>query len=692
MLGLWVTLAAMSGPAADTNRSPEAIREELRHFGTYATVLHVAAHPDDENTQLIAYLARGRGYRVGYLSMTRGDGGQNEIGPEFGERLGVARTQELLAARRIDGAHQFFTRALDFGYSKSVPETLNFWDRNQVIADTVRVIRLFRPDVIITRFSPDPSGTHAHHTASAVIALEAFKLAGDTNAFPEQFADGLTPWQPLRIVHNGGRTDDQKGIVMQAGGNDAVTGESFQAIAMRSRAQHRTQGFGMRPVGGGTWQESFRLLGGAPATNDIFDGIDTTWSRVPGGSEITRLTEEARAQFDLKNPARSVPALFELRKRIAELPNDPVMSEKRHQLDHILLGCLGLRVESTSPVVEVVPGESLKVQHQVSSHSEVPIRWIGVRVAGSEVAQPGVDLKLGKVASADSTFMVPTSTPLTQPYWLMEAPTKGMFRVSEARRIGTPENPPAFPVEFEFEVGGQKLTVPDEVVGASSDGQLKRELLVISPVALKFSSGVAIFSPGIEKAMEVEIQSARSDVSGSVHLEVPTGWSVSPAELPFSIQRSGETTKVGFLVRAPASHSSGTVAAVANINGARFSNQRVEIRYSHIPFQLLQPPALVKVAAFDVATRGRHVGYLPGAGDDTAAALMQLGYQVTALTGEDLTAEKLGRLDAVVIGVRAFNERGDLAANLPALFSYVEAGGNVVVQYNRPDRLKAGHR
>ena len=381
--------------------------------------------------------------------------------------------------------------------------------------------------------------------------------------------------------------------------------------------------------------------------------------------------------------------MFELRKRIAELPNDPVMSEKRHQLDHILLGCLGLRVESTSPVVEVVPGESLKVQHQVSSHSEVPIRWIGVRVAGSEVAQPGVDLKLGKVASADSTFMVPTSTPLTQPYWLMEAPTKGMFRVSEARRIGTPENPPAFPVEFEFEVGGQKLTVPDEVVGASSDGQLKRELLVISPVALKFSSGVAIFSPGIEKAMEVEIQSARSDVSGSVHLEVPTGWSVSPAELPFSIQRSGETTKVGFLVRAPASHSSGTVAAVANINGARFSNQRVEIRYSHIPFQLLQPPALVKVAAFDVATRGRHVGYLPGAGDDTAAALMQLGYQVTALTGEDLTAEKLGRLDAVVIGVRAFNERGDLAANLPALFSYVEAGGNVVVQYNRPDRLKA---
>lgn len=689
VLGLLVALATMRSPAADNAPSPEEIREELRHFGTYATVLHVAAHPDDENTQLITYLARGRGYRVGYLSLTRGDGGQNEIGPEFGERLGVARTQELLAARRIDGGRQFFSRALDFGYSKSVPETLDFWDRNQVIADAVRIIRRFRPDVIITRFSPERSGTHAHHTASAVVALEAFKLAGDTNAFPEQFVEGLTPWQPVRILQNGGRGDEPKSITLQAGGNDAVTGESFQALAMRSRAQHRTQGFGMRPVGGGSWQESFRLLGGAPATNNIFDGIDTTWSRVHGGSEITRLTEEALAQFDSTNPARSVPALLELRKRVADLTKDPVVADKKRQLDHILQDCLGLKVESMSPVVEVVPGESLKIQHRVSSHSEVPIRWIGVRVAGSDGTHPGSDLKLGEVAIAETSIIVPTTTPLTQPYWLLEAPSKGMFRVSDPKWIGTAENPPAFPVEFEFEVGGQKLTVPDEVIGKSSEGQPKRDLLVISPIALKFSSGVAIFSPGMEKPMEVEIQAARSHVSGRAHLEMPDGWSVSPVDLPFSIQQSGETTKVRFLVRAPATRSTGTITAVANIHGARFSNQRVEIRYSHIPFQLLQPQAQVKVAAFDVATRGKKVGYLPGAGDDTAAALVQLGYEVTALTGEDLTSEKLGRLDAVVMGVRAFNERGDLATNLPALFSYVEAGGTVVIQYNRPDRLKA---
>ncbi len=689
VLGLWFTLATMRSPAADAIPSPEGIREELRRFGTYATVLHIAAHPDDENTQLITYLARGRGYRVGYLSLTRGDGGQNEIGPEFGERLGVARTQELLAARRIDGGHQFFSRALDFGYSKSVPETLDFWDRNQVIADAVRVIRRFRPDVIITRFSPEPSGTHAHHTASAVIALEAFKLAGDTNAFPEQFADGLTPWQPVRILQNGGRGDDPKAITLQAGGNDAVTGESFQALAMRSRAQHRTQGFGMRPVGGGSWQESFRLLAGAPATNDILDGIDTTWSRVSGGSEITRLADDALAQFDLKNPARSVPALLELRKRVADLPKDPVVADKRKKLDHILQSCLGLAVESTTPVVEVVPGEALKIQHRASSHSEVPIRWIGVRVGRMAASKLGVDLKLGEVAMAETRLLVPTSTPLTQPYWLLEEPTKGMFRVSDAKSIGTPENAPAFPVEFEFEVGEQKLTVPDEVVGPSSDGQHKREVLVISPIALKFSSGVAIFAPGMEKPLEIEIQAARSHTSGSIHLAMPSGWSVSPVNLPFSIHQSGESTRVSFLVRAPATSSSGIITAVAEINGARFSNQRVEIHYSHIPFQLLQPKALVKVAAFDVATRGKWVGYLPGAGDDTAAALVQLGYQVTTLAGGDLTTEKLGRFDAVVIGVRAFNERGDLATNLPALYSYVEAGGTVVAQYNRPDRLKA---
>jgi LmbE family N-acetylglucosaminyl deacetylase len=669
--------------------SPVAIREELRSFGTYATVLHIAAHPDDENTQLIAYLAGGRGYRMGYLSVTRGDGGQNEIGPEFSERLGLARTQELLAARRIDGGRQFFTRALDFGYSKSVDETLAIWDRKQVVADVVRVIREFRPDVIVTRFSPEPSGTHGHHTASAVVALEAFKLAGDPKAFPEQLAEGLTPWQPVRILHNGWRGEDGGAITLKAGGKDAVMGESFQAIAMRSRAQHKTQGFGMRPAGDGEWTETFRLLGGSPATNDIMDGIDTTWARVPGGAEVARLTEEALAKFDGKDPAASVPALLELRKRVAALPTDPVVADKRRQLDHVLQGCLGLTVESVPAVAEVAPGETLAIRAQTKVRSSVPVRWVAVSVPGLADVKRPASLQPGEAVARDLSFIVPKATPLTQPYWLREEPTTGMFRVAETKLIGRPENPPAFTVDYEFEVGGQTLVVADDLMAPADGGKPARPVAVISPVSMRFESGVALFAPGGAKLIQVDVTAARADAVGILHLEAPGGWTVSPVSQAFKIARAGESTKATFTVKAPASAASGALLAVAEIDGARFSNSRVVIDYPHIPLQLLQPQARLKVVAFDVATRGKAVGYLPGAGDDTAESLEQLGYKVTMLTGADLTPEKLAGLDAVVIGVRAFNERKDLAANLPGLFAYVEAGGTVVAQYNRPNGLRA---
>lgn len=659
--------------------TPAAIREELRSFSTYATVLHVAAHPDDENTQLITYLARGRGYRMGYLSITRGDGGQNEIGPEFGERLGLARTQELLAARKIDGGRQFFTRALDFGYSKSVDETLAIWDRQQVVADVVRVIREFRPDVIVTRFSPEPSGTHGHHTASAVVALEAFKLAGDPNAFPEQIAEGLKPWQPVRILHNGWRGEDGGAITLKAGGKDAVTGESFQAIAMRSRAQHKTQGFGMRPAGDGPWTETFRLLGGSPATNDLMDGIDTTWVRVAGGTEIARLTEEALAKFDDKDPAASVPTLLEIRKLVAALPTDPVVSDKRRQLDQVLQDCLGLTVESVPAVAEVVPGETLSIRSQARVRSSVPVRWIALNRL----------LKPDETASHEMSLPVPKAMPLTQPYWLREEPTAGMFHVAEPTLIGEPENRPPFKVLYEFEVGGQKLILADQVMVPTDGGKPARPVAVISPVSMRFQSGVALFPPGGSKPIRVDVTAARANSAGTLHLQAPAGWNVSPASQPFKIARTGESVTVTFTVKAPATAESGSFVAVADIDDARFSNARVVIDYPHIPLQLLQPQARLKVMAFDVATRGKAVGYLPGAGDDTAEALEQLGYKVTPLTGADLSPEKLAGLDAVVVGVRAFNERKDLAANLPGLFAYVEAGGTVVAQYNRPNGLRA---
>ena len=393
---------------ADEPIAAAALLEDLRSFREMGSVLHIAAHPDDENTQLITYLARGRHYRTAYLSLTRGDGGQNVIGPEFFEELGVIRTQELLAARRLDGGRQFFTRAIDFGFSKDPGETLRIWDRQQVLADIVRIIRTFRPDVLITRFSPQGGG-HGHHTASAILAVEAFKLAGDSQGVPRaaQGADALAaqadPPERRRIRSAAGAAEAAAGSVrIEIGGNDPVSGEPLGAIAGRSRAMHKSQGFGNfggGRGGGGPRTESFQLLGGEPATKDILDGVDTTWGRVPGGAEIGRQADAIIAQFNPKDPAASVPALLALRSRLATVPGDRVVDEKRRLLDRIVQGCLGLEVATVVPQAEVVPGEALAMRHVVTVRSEHPgplaggalSRPTGARPASDRAArQPGV--------------------------------------------------------------------------------------------------------------------------------------------------------------------------------------------------------------------------------------------------------------------------------------------------------------
>jgi LmbE family N-acetylglucosaminyl deacetylase len=688
-------LAALNANAAEGGvDSPAVILQELRSFREMGTVLHVGAHPDDENTQLITYLSRGRGYRAAYLSITRGDGGQNEIGPEFDEKLGVARTQELLAARRLDGGRQFFTRAIDFGYSKTPEETLRIWDHQEVLADVVRVIRMFRPDVIVTRFPiPPGSGGHGHHTASAMLAVEAFKVCGDPKAFPEQLAEGLKPWQPKRVLWNGfggGRSGALEGptVKVDIGGNDPVTGESFAAIAGRSRSMHKTQGFGGGGGGGGGANvQNFVLLAGEPPTNDLMDGVDLTWGRVSGGVEIGKLVEEAIASFKTNDASASVPALLAIRSKIAALAADPLVDDKRHQLDDILRKCLGLSVATTVPGAEATPNETVKLHHVATVRSAVPVRWTAVRypLFKREIGVAKA-LRESESASREESQTIPANTPPTQPYWLREEGASGIFHVDDKRLIGRPENPPDFPVEFVFEVGGQTLVLADEPV-STADGGKPRKLAIVAPVALSFGSIVALFKPGASRNIEVEIQSERAAAEGVLRLKAPSGWSVTPAERPFKLSKAGDKTKAAFGVTPPQS-GSGKLVAVAEIGGEQFSNQRIEIRYEHIPVQLLQPPAKIKVAAFDFAIRGKAVGYLPGAGDDSVASLQQLGYTVTTLTGADLTEEKLRGLDAVVVGVRAFNERKDLEANLPGLFAYVENGGNVIVQYNRPNGLR----
>src|SRR3989454_6118677 len=591
----WAALGvAILAGSSDVGHAAEppaegAILQQLRSFATMGSVLYVAAHPDDENTQVITYLARGRGYGTAYLSLTRGDGGQNLLGPQLGEALGVARTQELLAARRLDGGRQYFTRAKDFGYSKNSEETLSVWDREGVLGDIVRVIREFRPDVIITRFSPKPAPTHGHHTASAVLALEAFRLAADPAAFPEQLPE-LRPWQARRIVHNVGRgaaaanpgagmavaglpanVPDGPGVVkVEVGGRDPVSGESFASIAARSRGMHKTQGFGIGgpPVNEGSRIEPFVLLAGDAATKDLLDGVDTTWNRVPGGAEITQSIDEAIAELNAQDAAARVPALLAIRRRLAALPADPLVSDKRGELDRIIQASLGLEVDTVVDRAEVVPGETVRLRHTASVRSRIPVRWTAVRYPSAHRAiNKAVELRPNQPVVREASQVLPATTPPSQPYWLRTEGTAGMFDVDDPALIGRAENPPTFPLEYVFDVGGQTLVIAGEPMATADPAKLalRRRLEVIAPVSLRFIAGVRLFAPGAARPVTVELTAARARAAGTVQLDAPAGWTVTPAAQPFRLAAAGEHARFTFTVTARSEEHTSELQSPCNL-------------------------------------------------------------------------------------------------------------------------------
>ncbi|HYC69883.1 MAG TPA: PIG-L family deacetylase [Opitutaceae bacterium] len=692
----FTALAAATLPLLSAAESPDpkAVLQDLRSFANTGTVLHVGAHPDDENTELITYLSRGRGYRMAYLSLTRGDGGQNELGKDFDEKLGVLRTQELIAARKIDGGRQFFTRAIDFGFSKNPEETLKFWNREQVLADVVRIYRQFRPDVVVTRFPiPPGSGGHGHHTASGILAVEAFKISGDPNAYPEQIKEGLRPWQPKRVLWNSFRIGaagpgslDGPVHRQDIGGKDPVTGEEFGTIAAKSRSQHGTQGlFGAaNRARTGANEQAFMLLAGEPvAGSDLMDGVDTSWNRYPGGAEIQALADQLVAAFNPSDLDANVPAILELRRKLAALPGDAVVADKRRQLDGILQACLGLTVEMVLDEAEFVVGENPMHTRTTSLRANrTVVRVVGGGLSSRDEIRPGQPLVERSALQGPAI----DAQPVTHPYWLRAEGSSGISRVDDARLIGLPEE--VTRVSQTFEVDGQQFQVTSELLHRTAGGELRR-VAVVPPVSLRLDAEVLMVAPGAAKPVQVEVTAARADTMGAVRLEVPAGWKLSPAKHDFRIPSAGGKARFSFEVTAPAQPASGRVLAVAEVRGRPYSHQRLELRYDHLPAQLLQPPARARLVAADVAIEARHIGFLPGAGDSADEALAQLGCDIRVLSGADLTPEKLAGLDAVVIGVRAFNERNDLKAAFPGLLAWVEQGGTVVAQYNRPNGLLA---
>jgi LmbE family N-acetylglucosaminyl deacetylase len=675
------------------------IQLALQKLNVLGRVLYIAAHPDDENTNLMAFWANGSLYDAAYLSITRGDGGQNLIGPELRERLGVIRTEELLAARRIDHAQQFFSRAIDFGFSKTADETMRIWDHDKILADVVWVIRKFRPDVIVTRFSPEDQLTHGHHTASAILAREAFGASGDPNRFPEQLAF-VKPWSATRLVwntspfffSNRNLPFDPTGLtVLEASGYNPLLGKAYTEIAAASLSMHKSQGVGSPPRRGAR-KEYFKLLEGQPMTTSLFDGIDTTWSRVPHSESITSEIRQIISQFHPADPAASLPELLKLRQAISEIKDDSWIPEKKSELDQIIAACLGLHVEASTSNETVTPGQTETIKLEAINRCNIPVTLQEVRCPNSsEPIKIEAALPVNELVTKDLSCKIPENAPYSQPYWLRKPGTLGAFAVDDQKLVGLPENLPELPVEIFLQVSGQELRYTLDTKYRLVDpvaGELRRRLVIAPPVFAKVADNVLVFATNKPKPVSVRVTAATSPVKGELKLAVPQGWGVNPASMPIDLKGANAETVATFTVTPPDQDSEGTLRAIVSVAGRDYSFERVRISYPHIGVQTLMPPAQVKLVRADIRKKGDRIGYIPGAGDDVPESLEQIGYSVKILSETGITAKNLAQFSAVVLGIRAFNTQERIFNWLPELFAYVKAGGIVIAQYNTLADLK----
>jgi len=696
-----VAILAVAGTANSADAPPLLSPEQpntgeiqlaLQKLDALGRVLYIAAHPDDENTNLMAQWANGSLYDAAYLSITRGDGGQNLIGPELREGLGVIRTEELLAARRIDHANQFFSRAIDFGFSKTAEEALRFWDHDKILSDVVWVVRKFRPDVMVTRFSPEDQLTHGHHTASAMLAVEAFSAAGDPNRFPEQLAF-VKPWQPTRLVWNTSPfffsnrniPFDPTGLtVLEAGGYNPLLGKAYTEIAAASLSMHKSQGVGSPPRRGAR-KEYFKLLEGQPMRTALFEGIDTTWARVPNSGSVANEIRQIISQFRPADPSASVPALLKLRQAMDGIKDDSWVPEKKAELAKIIAACLGLHVEATTR-------QTVTIKLEAINRCDIPVtlQEASCSLTGDSVK---IDAALppNELVTKDLSCRIPENTPYSEPYWLRKPGTLGTFAVDDQQLIGLPENPPNLPVEIVLQINGQELRYTLDGKYRTVDpvaGELRRSLVIAPPVFTKIGDGALVFPTNQPKPVAVHVTAATGPVKGELKLAAPSGWRVDPPSVPIDLKGANAETVSTFTVKPPDQNSEGMLRAIVSIDGRDYSFERVRISYPHIGVQTLMPPAEVKLVRADIRKKGDRIGYIPGAGDDVPESLQEIGYSVKILTESDITAKNLAQFSAVVLGIRAYNTQDRIANWLPELFAYAKAGGVVIAQYNTLAELK----
>lgn len=695
LFGLSITFSVAQTP--EKLNSAE-IHEAIKKLNFLGSVLYVAAHPDDENTRLISYFSNEVNARTAYLSITRGDGGQNLIGPELKELLGIIRTQELLAARNIDGGEQLFTRAIDFGYTKTPEESLDFWEKEEVLGDVVWALRTFKPDVVINRFNHRTAGeTHGQHTASALLSVEAFELAEDPSAFPEQLKFTET-YDPKRLFFNTSpwfygseeefeKADKTNFLNFDTGVYFPSKGLSNPEIAALSRSEHQSQGFGSTGSRGKQMEYLELIKGSLPADkNSLFAGIDTTWNRLKNGAPIGKILEEVEQEYNFEDPSASLPKLLEAYKMIQNLEDSQWKRIKSEEIKQIIASSAGLYLEATAENPFATPSEEVKVNLEAINRSKASVKLVSVELEpNNKLISPNSLLENNSSWQEEMSFKIPEKIDFTSPYWLKSKGSIGMYSVDNSELIGLPEAPNIIKATFTLNIAGTEIIFERPLVYKYNDpvkGEVYQPFEILPPVSVGFSEKVIVFADGSSKMVPVTITASKNNVSGEILLKASGDWKIVPESKNFRIDQKGESVTINLEVTPPSGQSESILKPLITIEGKEYSGEIVRIDYGHIPLQTLVVPAEAKLVKLDVQIKGEKIGFIEGAGDVIPESLEQIGYQVEKVDPAAISASSLGEFDAVVLGIRAYNTVEELKYKQPALFKYVENGGTVIVQYN----------
>ena len=692
LLFLLPILSLLAYPQPNNVMNASEIKLALKKLNVLGSVLYVGAHPDDENTAFLTYCSSEKLMRTAYLSLTRGDGGQNLIGEEQAELLGVIRTHELLQARRRDGAEQFFTRAIDFGYSKSPEETLKFWDREKILSDVVWVIRKFKPDIIVTRFPTTGEGRHGQHTASAILALEAFHLAGDLGAFPEQL-EFVKPWHPKRIYWNGWTPAfDQMGISadtlisVNLGSYNPLFGKSYTEISEESRSMHKSQGFGFE-AWRGNYPNYFLYMDGERVEDDLFDNIKTTWERINGADKISALLEEAELKFDVENPPAIIPLLANAYSLINGLENNYWIEVKSREILQLIKACAGLWVEAIVDEKVFTPGDKLNVSAAIVNRSNLNFILEGIYLTHqSKDSLLSHQLQKGEIFSLEKEIKIPENIQFSQPHWLKNKSTRNIFIVEDQIARDLPLSSPPLMAHFRVSLEGANFVFTTPVLNRErvpTKGEVYYPVSIAPPVTINFESNLYLFPSNEKRDIRLTIKNLREKSRGKLFLNAQHGWIIEPSEIDFELLEKFDEKQFIISVKPPGKVDKAIINAELLVDGEMYNKSFVTIDYGHFPFQIVFPQAEAKLVRLnDVQKLVNKIGYIEGSGDKIPTYLKELGFNVIILKDEDLSNGNLSNYDVIIAGIRAYNTNKRMKIYQDKLMEYVYNGGTYLVQYN----------